>query len=583
MVKIKKRVLLTSLLVLLILFATKSFWLEIKPINVELEIENAQNSTVEVLLNKKYDNNFLPYRVKKASWKIQENNLHNIVFKISTNKKVQKIRIVFSDLKPQKQIMVSNIRLRLGKCLINREDAFKIDSGELNIQNNKLVILPYNSTLTLDYNLPINTRAPIKFLFEPFVIILILSSLFGYKLMDYIADFSSIKHESRIDIIFLCIFFIVLFIPILHINQKDKSLTENRLLASWKPLINKNGYLNYNFGKDFESWFNDRFNFRTEIINLNTLFRSSVNNIYSNDKAVLDNRYKLLSTQNFYGLQRPKNCNFDKELFSYAKNVNQLQKYCDERNIKLYILIVPRKSDFFEHTVLNLTKNKEDKGDKVVEYLRQNTKVSIIYPKKEMLEANKITPVYFKTDHHWTKKGAYVGYYHLMQSIKKDFPDTPLLEEDSLEKYYDNRVSEHWNRTLHHGQTCDLIGLSSKYSKRLLDTQYLYYKNKNSIKLKREIPKLKCGIKTDNRDDLFYYPEGTNKKLMIIANSFARNLVEFIPYSFKHTLRFYDNDRHLDLNLYGPVIEEYKPDLLVINYHTALLTYLLEPFKNILE
>ena len=87
-------------------------------------------------------------------------------------------------------------------------------------------------------------------------IILILSFLLFYKLFDYIADFKTIKHKSRIEIIFLVAFFVILFIPLSNISQEKTSNSENRTLAIYKPFINKKGEINYNFGKNYDKYFN---------------------------------------------------------------------------------------------------------------------------------------------------------------------------------------------------------------------------------------------------------------------------------------------------------------------------------------
>jgi hypothetical protein len=84
-IKFRKRVVLTAILTLLTLFLTRNIWLEKKPITAEFEIKNAKNSTVEVLINKKFDDEFLPCRTKKSSAKINSNKLHNIVIKINTS------------------------------------------------------------------------------------------------------------------------------------------------------------------------------------------------------------------------------------------------------------------------------------------------------------------------------------------------------------------------------------------------------------------------------------------------------------------------------------------------------------------
>ena len=64
------------------------------------------------------------------------------------------------------------------------------------------------------------------FEFEIFTIILVLTFLFTYKLTDYLADFKTLKYKSRIEIVFLSIFFILLFIPMSYINQDKKSIQE---------------------------------------------------------------------------------------------------------------------------------------------------------------------------------------------------------------------------------------------------------------------------------------------------------------------------------------------------------------------
>lgn len=78
----------------------------------------------------------------------------------------------------------------------------------------------------------------------------------------------NIDKQSRIDIIFLTIFFTFLFIPMSKINQDEISSQENRMLAKWQPLINEDREINYNFGKDFNEWFNDRFYLRNNMLYL---------------------------------------------------------------------------------------------------------------------------------------------------------------------------------------------------------------------------------------------------------------------------------------------------------------------------
>ncbi|MCR4881479.1 MAG: hypothetical protein K6A44_05965 [bacterium] len=415
-----------------------------------------------------------------------------------------------------------------------------------------------------------------------FISIMVLSFLFAYKITDYIADFKTVKNNSRIDIVLLLIFFILLCIPASHIQKAQKTKRENRYLAPKTSLI-KQKKLNLNFGTEFNNWFNDRFNLRSKMIALNTIINCTLNANYCGNKTVTFYKKGNLLYRNgyYFGLTKPQK-NEQEILAAYASNLNTLQKFCDDNGIKLYFLVIPRQSDFFNYPLADKRNYEPDFAEEIVDYLKANTKTNIIYPKEALKIANKQTPVYFKTDHHWTKKGAYVGYNELMRQVKKDFPSVPILEESSLEKYYDNRVSEHWGKEFNNGQTFKQLGLPKSYAKKILDTPYLYYKNPYEEKLQiggnfAPIPEIG---KHDEQDNLFYCPDGLNKKVMIIGNSFAANLVEFLPYSFKYTARYYDNYRYMNFEVYEDVFKEYKPDILILNVTSLYIRALLNLYPN---
>ena len=84
--------------------------------------------------------------------------------------------------------------------------------------------------------------------FYAFVIIATAYFLVTYKLLKYLSRFKIEQHHSRIDIVFLVSFFILLFVPMLHISDAEKSEQENRMLAKYTPLIDYRGGGNIKFG-----------------------------------------------------------------------------------------------------------------------------------------------------------------------------------------------------------------------------------------------------------------------------------------------------------------------------------------------
>jgi hypothetical protein len=66
-----------------------------------------------------------------------------------------------------------------------------------------------------------------------------------------IKKFVSIVVDNKlIDIVFVWIFCLLLFVPISNITLSEKSKHENRNLATYKPFIKDNWKVNYEFGKD---------------------------------------------------------------------------------------------------------------------------------------------------------------------------------------------------------------------------------------------------------------------------------------------------------------------------------------------
>lgn len=119
-----------------------------------------------------------------------------------------------------------------------------------------------------------------------FIIIITLAYMVCYKLVQYLARFKIVENNSRIDIVFAVCVIAFMFVPVLHINRDEISVQENRTLAKYVPLIDDDsGAINYNFGKDFESWFNDRFFGRKQFIKTSKKIDMYINNEIKNFDA----------------------------------------------------------------------------------------------------------------------------------------------------------------------------------------------------------------------------------------------------------------------------------------------------------
>ena len=246
--------------------------------------------------------------------------------------------------------------------------------------------------------------------------------MLSYKLTSYLADFKVEKKYSRIDIVFLAVCTVIMFLPMSHINNVRKSETENRNLALWKPLILKNGQINYNFGRDYDSWFNDRFNMRTILVNLNSYFLSD-----KNEPKVVIGKDGWLFVKMASGIRNFLNLDVftDTELKKITAYLMAVDNYCRDNNKHFYFFIAPDKSkiygEYYPDYIKQNIPNNKSRAMQLIRYLEANTNIKIIYPYEELHKSKQFPGyLYRKKDSHWTSLGAYVGYNSLIDALNTD-------------------------------------------------------------------------------------------------------------------------------------------------------------------
>ena len=552
----KKRTIFAIIITVIIVIMTNKIWL-IKPLFFfDFDIIGKGKCNVKVQLNKKDKLDFEKAKSKTIKLDLSKENHAN--FEIKKVKKVKRIKITISKLEDNSQFEIKNIELNKGKVKLNDLEQFSSKDSKLVVKNNTLVIYPKDNTTELIYNKKLNLLHKSIFDFKVFVIILVLSYLFVYKLTDYVAEFKTTKKKSRIEIIFLSVFFVFLFIPMSNISQDNFTKQENRTLATWKPLINQDGEINYEFGKNFNEWFSDRFCFREKLISNYLRIRYNL----ALDYAEVPRGYVYKkSGWMFYKENSKIFVPFDTEETKWmAKNVKKLANYCKNNNIKLYILVAPEKELLYkDEDYVNNNNKTFDRTQALADYVKQNSNFEIIYPIKELEKLKEKEYAFYKTDNHLTDSGQFVMYNVLLNKIKQEYNDIPITKEADFNTYYNNLAR--WNNKREFKPGCN-YERGYLNDKNLLKSQYKHfdYKKLSDIKISGEQP--------------YYLHINPNGKynLFIIGNSFSENLVYFLNTSFKRIdkyrfnlgLDFPKRKAFLDFNGYEPIIEKQKPDILLI-------------------
>ncbi len=555
----KKRTLITILITAIVVFLTNKAWLDFKPMTVDFDISGKGFCNIEVQLNKKFNDEFNKIKSLGQDINLYQNN--HVSYIIPRSKFPKKVRFVFKYFSDNNPVEIKNITLKNGKYKIEDLNQFSLNEGKLSIENNTLIITPplSRNEVILTYNKKLHLRTSCKFDVKIFLIISVLTFLLFFKLTNYLADFKTIKKESRIDIIFLTAFFILLFIPLSHIDKAQYSLNENRALKNFEPLINENGAINYEFGKSYNEWFNDRFNLRQLVLNLHTYIK-----IYLTGKAqkgIIDKCGFLYRDFEVNHLLIKKAEEKDYEALI------KFDEYCKQHNIELYLLIVPDIEYVYKPQLkLLINDDKEKIINENLKKLSTQYDINIINPINALKDGTKNGYMYFMTEHHWTLDGAYIGYKELMKEIKKAHNDIYILKETDFNFSENTLVNADWEETYKWGSTSYYIHLPQNYIKKLHKVKYRYFSHKNSYLLKKEVIDIAF-----RRTKKYNYPEGADYRVILLGTSMSENLCMFIPYTFKNVLRLRNNNvKNISVNDEFKIIKyhekeilDYKPNIII--------------------
>ena len=418
---IKKRTIIAIIVTTVTIIATNKQWLIFKPMPVDFDIKGKGHCNIEVQLNKKDNDKFNKIKSQNILLDLNKNTHAN--FNVKRSRFPKRIKFVITDLEDSSPVEMSNITLRNGKYKLDDLKQFSNSTGKLGIKNNSLIIYPDNNVINLEYKKTLQVRTAIKFDFKLFAIILILTYLLAYKLSNYVADFETVKNKSRIEIIFLTIFFVFLFIPMSNISQENISKQENRTLAQYKPFINQDGEINYDYGKNFNEWFNDRFYLRQKFLDIQDLKLILSTNWITKDVMKGSNDWLFLAWKESTDSYSNSVMFTDEELNSIDSYLDNINKYCNTHNKKFYFIIAPDKSkiypEYYPQRIMKVSDN--SRSEQLIDYIKKHSNVNVIYPKEKLISSKDNKLLYWKNDTHWNLLGAYYGYSELMNVIKKDY------------------------------------------------------------------------------------------------------------------------------------------------------------------
>lgn len=322
---------------------------------------------------------------------------------------------------------------------------------------------------------------------------------------------------------------------ILYIIMKDKvfSENENRNLKTL-PSISINTLMDGAFMEEFESYASDQFPERSFFVRVKSKVDTLIGKVEKQGVFIGKDNQLL---QDFEERTAEETQAKVEAINSFAQNLE---------GVNIAFMLVPTATKILEE---ELPKDAPvDDEEQYIEEVRAglSEKVKFINP-TETLKSNKEEYLYYRTDHHWTTKGAYEGYRDLCRALE--------LEPKTEDSYQVEAVTHNF-----YGSLSSRIGSDDFKG----DTINIYFPKENPelvvnyVNAQEKTTTLYDSEKLNKKDKYEVFTGGnhphinvktlgdTSKKLLLIKDSYANSMLPFLTSHYGEIdvidLRYYMDD-----------------------------------------
>lgn len=317
------------------------------------------------------------------------------------------------------------------------------------------------------------------------------------------------KNYNRL-LTFIFVGFIGLFFMLELVNKdKEFSPMENRNLAQM-PKFTLERLFNGKFTSEFESYITDQFVFRDMWVGMK----------YVSERALLKTENKgIYLGSDGYLLSKFKEPASDR----VNENFGYVQKLIDSLDVPVHFSLIPSSAYILNDKLPKYAVN----YDQSILLNEAEKRFSKYFDIAQSLKEHKDEYIYYRTDHHWTSEGAFIGYNEVCKAMGLE----PVSKPEILKEYSDfyGTLFSTSGARLIKGDTVTLYKTPRLMVKdengkdfSLYDESYGEKKDKYSIFLGGNFPLLTVA----NEEN----PKG--KELLLIKDSYSNSLVPFLSNNF---------------------------------------------------
>lgn len=327
---------------------------------------------------------------------------------------------------------------------------------------------------------------------------------------------------------------------LLFAPKQSFSEDENRVLQS-APRLSLSSLRDGSFMEDAESYVGDHFMLREALVSLNTrvqlwMGKRDLASDYS--KTPAEGGVYFGGGGHIYEVLLPDRTG------TFSDNISALNFFAKQTELPLYVLPVPSGSQEQPGGLPYSAPNHDQKEEltQMRKTLSGNARVIDVFG---ALDEKTGHDYYFKTDHHWTAYGAYVGYRALVQEMGLSAaPQSDFRYQTVSAPFYGTLYS----KAMLFGQQADTFVLpfytkpadltqqvGAKVESGIYRKEYLSQKDKYSVYLGGN-PAV-CVIRN---------PRAKGGKLLLLKDSFANSMIPYLTVNFSEIhlmdLRYYNQD-----------------------------------------
>ncbi len=108
----------------------------------------------------------------------------------------------------------------------------------------------------------------------------------------------------------------------------------------------------------------------------------------------------------------------EEEEAEYLSKIRKINQLCEDRGIKLAVLLAPDKEQVYsEYMPSYKVENEYKRLARFADHVKENSDVKISYPMAEIKYASRYWHTYYKYDTHWNGVGAFIGVQAIYQMI----------------------------------------------------------------------------------------------------------------------------------------------------------------------